>query len=34
MEGRYKMRDRESPEEQRRRRQNEYLKWWLSKKSE
>jgi hypothetical protein len=34
MEGRNKMRDRESPEEQRRRRQNEYLKWWLSKKSE
>jgi DNA-directed RNA polymerase subunit M/transcription elongation factor TFIIS len=34
MEGRYKMRERESPEEQRKRRQNEYLKWWLSKKPE
>ena len=34
MEGRIKMRERESPEEQRRRKQNEYLKWWLSKKAE
>jgi len=34
MEGRNKLRDRESPEEQRRRRQNDYLKWWLSKKPE
>ncbi len=32
MEGRIKIRERESPEEQRRRKQNEYLKWWLSKK--
>ena len=34
MEGRIKKRERESPEEQRRRKQNEYLKWWLSKKAE
>jgi reverse gyrase len=34
MEGRIKLRERESPEEQRRRKQNEYLKWWLSKKAE
>jgi DNA-directed RNA polymerase subunit RPC12/RpoP len=32
MEGRMKMRERESPEEQRKRRQNDYLKWWLSNK--
>jgi hypothetical protein len=32
MEGRNKLRERETPDEQRRRRQNEYLKWWLSKK--
>jgi len=34
MEGRIKLRERESPEEQRRRKQNEYLKWWLSKKAD
>jgi hypothetical protein len=34
MEGRIKMRERESPEEQRKRKQNDYLKWWLSKKAE
>ncbi|HUK27126.1 MAG TPA: hypothetical protein VLV18_08820 [Terriglobales bacterium] len=34
MEGRIKMRERESPDEQRRRKQNEYLKWWLSKKAD
>jgi hypothetical protein len=34
MEGRIKMRERESPDEQRRRKQNEYLKWWLSKKGD
>jgi hypothetical protein len=32
MEGRIKIRERETPEEQHRRKQNEYLKWWLSKK--
>jgi hypothetical protein len=32
MEGRLKIRERETPEEQHRRKQNEYLKWWLSKK--
>jgi len=32
MEGRLKLRERESPDEQRRRKQNDYLKWWLSKK--
>jgi hypothetical protein len=32
MEGRMKIRERESPEEQRKRRQNDYLKWWLSNK--
>jgi len=34
MEGRNKIRDRETPEEQRKRKQNEYLKWWLSKKTD
>jgi DNA-directed RNA polymerase subunit RPC12/RpoP len=34
MEGRLKIRERESPEEQHRRKQNEYLKWWLSKKAD
>jgi hypothetical protein len=34
MEGRNKIRDRETPEEQRKRKQNEYLKWWLSKKAD
>jgi hypothetical protein len=34
MEGRLKLRERESPEEQRRRKQNDYLKWWLSKKTD
>ncbi|HXX72259.1 MAG TPA: hypothetical protein VEI80_01080 [Candidatus Acidoferrales bacterium] len=34
MEGRIRLRERESPEEQRRRKQNDYLKWWLSKKAE
>jgi len=34
MEGRNKIRDRETPEEERKRKQNEYLKWWLSKKTD
>jgi hypothetical protein len=34
MEGRIKLRERESPEEQHKRKQNEYLKWWLSKKAD
>jgi len=34
MEARMKMRERETPEEQRRRRQNDYLKWWLSNKEQ
>jgi hypothetical protein len=34
LEGRIKLRERESPEEQRKRRQNDYLKWWLSKKAD
>ncbi|HYW01965.1 MAG TPA: hypothetical protein VE862_10880 [Candidatus Acidoferrum sp.] len=34
MEGRNKIRDRETPEEERKRKQNEYLKWWLSKKAD
>ena len=34
MEGLNKIRDRETPEEQRKRKQNEYLKWWLSKKAD
>ncbi|MGA2783773.1 MAG: hypothetical protein ABSF09_03640 [Candidatus Bathyarchaeia archaeon] len=34
MEGRIKLQERESPEEQRRRKQNDYLKWWLSKKAD
>jgi len=32
MEARMKIRERETPEEQRKRKQNDYLKWWLSKK--
>ncbi|HKM49892.1 MAG TPA: hypothetical protein VJZ75_01805 [Candidatus Bathyarchaeia archaeon] len=34
MEGRIKLRERESPEEERKRKQNDYLKWWLSKKAD
>ncbi|MGA3405878.1 MAG: hypothetical protein ABSD49_09125 [Candidatus Bathyarchaeia archaeon] len=34
MEGRNKIRDRESPEDQHKRKQDEYLKWWLSKKAD
>jgi hypothetical protein len=32
LEGRGQLLDRESADEQRRRRQKEYLNWWLSKK--
>jgi hypothetical protein len=32
LEGRVQLNDRESSDEQKRRRQNEYLNWWLSKK--
>jgi len=32
LEGRGRLLDRESADEQRRRRQKEYLNWWLSKK--
>jgi len=32
LEGRGQLQDRESSDEQKRRRQKEYLNWWLSKK--
>jgi hypothetical protein len=32
LEGRVQLNDRESSDEQKRRRQKEYLNWWLSKK--
>jgi DNA-directed RNA polymerase subunit RPC12/RpoP len=32
LEGRGQLNDRESSDEQKRRRQKEYLNWWLSKK--
>jgi hypothetical protein len=32
LEGKEKLQDRESSDEQKRRKQREYLNWWLSKK--